>query len=405
MHFPKNPRRRLTALTYYKDLGQFENGSVKNLSLALKSSIQILVDLFAFDNQVDDWRGKEAKIFTLNRQNKVYSSYDSYYLIAGRHVDLNVASVREDSSELFKLNQETFGYAKEDELEDILEATHPQIHNRQRITYKIDQGYGRVRLFNYEVSEEFKARKQSQRDDLSKNVQKMGNDAFLPKVHTALFKIIGIFFEGHLELLKLFDRNMENIMNKSLLSTQPTNYCSEMPSLGFATTERQILELVSSFWDSENENPGESSNMVRRLNYDTSESVLVRDLRSVINKRAARSQFGEYEKNNFASIQFRFRSMTKMEITDSTKYKLFNLLVDTGSTLGLYFGMTILTLFELIIFAFYRDASRIQMQSVPPQSVIYNLPRKPKKKGQQQKASNIQRLYNTEANSILPTIF
>ncbi len=31
--------------------------------------------------------------------------------------------------------------------------------------------------------------------------------------------------------------------------------------------------------------------------------------------------------------------------------------VDLGSTLGLYFGMSILTLFELVIFVFYRDAS------------------------------------------------
>ncbi|KAI1703425.1 amiloride-sensitive sodium channel domain-containing protein [Ditylenchus destructor] len=98
-----------------------------------------------------------------------------------------------------------------------------------------------------------------------------------------------------------------------------------------------------------------------------------------------------------------------MEIKESTRYQLFDLLVNLGSTLGLYFGMTVLTLFELAIFVFYRDESKIKMQRVPDQSVIYDLPRNAKKTSQmvhQRKTkNNIQGLYKNEANSIMPTIF
>ncbi|KAI1701494.1 hypothetical protein Ddc_17590 [Ditylenchus destructor] len=85
-----------------------------------------------------------------------------------------------DASEQFRILQQSVAHVDENESQDIIESNYPQLHNRQKITYKIDQGYSRVRLFNYKVSDKFKERKQRQRDDLSKKVQKMGNDAFLP---------------------------------------------------------------------------------------------------------------------------------------------------------------------------------------------------------------------------------
>jgi hypothetical protein len=50
--------------------------------------------------------------------------------------------------------------------------------------------------------------------------------------------------------------------------------------------------------------------------------------------------------------------------------------VDVGSTLGLYFGLTILTIFELTIFVLYRSSSHnpAEVQKPPPESIIYNIP-------------------------------
>lgn len=107
---------------------------------------------------------------------------------------------------------------------------------------------------------------------------------------------------------------------------------------------------------------------------------------------------------NAASIELRFRSMTMVRTEASYKYNNFNLLgffffkekkyshrweedwdgftlhiffVDVGGTLGLYFGLTILTLFELLIFVFYRDANDpFKNMHPPPQHVIYSIPRK-----------------------------
>jgi hypothetical protein len=55
-------------------------------------------------------------------------------------------------------------------------------------------------------------------------------------------------------------------------------------------------------------------------------------------------------------------------------------LVDCGSTLGLYFGMTILTLFELIIFTFYQTSadSLTKKAPVPPKALLYGENRKKK---------------------------
>lgn len=50
------------------------------------------------------------------------------------------------------------------------------------------------------------------------------------------------------------------------------------------------------------------------------------------------------------------------------------ILVDIGSTLGLYFGMTILTVFELVIFVFYRSAADpFRISHMPSKSVIYGI--------------------------------
>uniref|UniRef100_A0A915CXZ8 Uncharacterized protein n=1 Tax=Ditylenchus dipsaci TaxID=166011 RepID=A0A915CXZ8_9BILA len=115
--------------------------------------------------------------------------------------------------------------------------------------------------------------------------------------------------------------------------------------------------------------------LLKRVNYNPSKSVLVRKLNFYNTTRAYRSQVGHYVDNNLASIQLRFRSMTVVKAEQSYKYNTFNFLVDMGSTLGLYFGMTILTVFELVIFVFYRDASNpFQVQNVPPQATIYNIP-------------------------------
>ncbi|KAF7639094.1 hypothetical protein Mgra_00001326 [Meloidogyne graminicola] len=77
-----------------------------------------------------------------------------------------------------------------------------------------------------------------------------------------------------------------------------------------------------------------------------------------------------------ATIRFRFMSMTAIIMEESREYNNFNLMVDLGSTLGLYFGLTILTIFELAIFLLYRSASHnpAEVQKPPPESIIYNIP-------------------------------
>nr|CAD2183728.1 unnamed protein product [Meloidogyne enterolobii] len=118
----------------------------------------------------------------------------------------------------------------------------------------------------------------------------------------------------------------------------------------------------------------ENEPIVTRLNYSPSRSLFIRDLESLLKTRASRGQRGSYYENNMST--FRFMSMTAIIMEESREYNSFNLMVDLGSTLGLYFGLTILTIFEFIIFILYRSASHnpAEVQKPPPESVIYNIP-------------------------------
>uniref|UniRef100_A0A7E4VNT2 Transmembrane protein 231 n=1 Tax=Panagrellus redivivus TaxID=6233 RepID=A0A7E4VNT2_PANRE len=61
--------------------------------------------------------------------------------------------------------------------------------------------------------------------------------------------------------------------------------------------------------------------------------------------------------------------------TSSSSYKLVNFAIDLGSTLSLYFGMTALTLFELVVFFFYgRSHEIIRLQPAPPLAIVYDIP-------------------------------
>uniref|UniRef100_A0A183CNK7 Ligand-gated ion channel n=1 Tax=Globodera pallida TaxID=36090 RepID=A0A183CNK7_GLOPA len=104
--------------------------------------------------------------------------------------------------------------------------------------------------------------------------------------------------------------------------------------------------------------------LVARVAYSSVRSVLVRNLEVILRSkisfcdfRAARGQGGKYFENNMATLRFRFLSMTVVQMEESREYNNFNLLVDLGSTMGLYFGLTLLTVFELIIFLFHNRAS------------------------------------------------
>uniref|UniRef100_A0A1I8AYQ9 Neur_chan_memb domain-containing protein n=1 Tax=Meloidogyne hapla TaxID=6305 RepID=A0A1I8AYQ9_MELHA len=116
--------------------------------------------------------------------------------------------------------------------------------------------------------------------------------------------------------------------------------------------------------------------LITRLNYSPSRSIFIRNLESLLQTRAANGQRGKYYENNMSTIRFRFMSMTAIIMEESREYNNFNLMVDFGSTLGLYFGLTILTIFELIIFILYRSASHnpAEIQKPPPESIIYNIP-------------------------------
>uniref|UniRef100_A0AC34QR53 Uncharacterized protein n=1 Tax=Panagrolaimus sp. JU765 TaxID=591449 RepID=A0AC34QR53_9BILA len=58
-------------------------------------------------------------------------------------------------------------------------------------------------------------------------------------------------------------------------------------------------------------------------------------------------------------------------------YPAYAFMIDIGSSLGLYFGLTFLTLFEVVVFFFY--GTEIELQSLSPapiKTVIYDLPNK-----------------------------
>jgi len=67
---------------------------------ALKGSVQLLMDLSAFDNQVTSWREREIKILLSTPSSPpqydnltVCSSLDDSPIQAGTHFDLNIAYV------------------------------------------------------------------------------------------------------------------------------------------------------------------------------------------------------------------------------------------------------------------------------------------------------------------------
>ncbi|KAL3070645.1 hypothetical protein niasHT_032435 [Heterodera trifolii] len=84
-----------------------------------------------------------------------------------------------------------------------------------------------------------------------------------------------------------------------------------------------------------------------------------------------------------ATLRFRFLSMTVIRMEESREYNNFNLLVDLGSTMGLYFGLTLLTVFELIIFFLFHKKSTATSSgsgSQPRQNArtvpaVYSIPR------------------------------
>uniref|UniRef100_A0A914H700 Uncharacterized protein n=1 Tax=Globodera rostochiensis TaxID=31243 RepID=A0A914H700_GLORO len=120
--------------------------------------------------------------------------------------------------------------------------------------------------------------------------------------------------------------------------------------------------------------------LVARVAYSSVRSVLVRNLEVILrSKITARGQGGKYFENNMATLRFRFLSMTVVQMEESREYNNFNLLVDLGSTMGLYFGLTLLTVFELIIFLFHNRASATNPTPKPNENpkltqTVYTLP-------------------------------
>ncbi|KAI1696073.1 hypothetical protein DdX_19246 [Ditylenchus destructor] len=356
---------------------------------SLKSSIKILIETFSMNNQIDNWCDKVVKIFLMSKtdQTKICNGYLSYDLAGGNHLGLNVVYVLEDM---------TGGNGK-DYISNFLSGCdnhHPR--DNQMITYKIDHGFSRVRLFDdYKISQEIIERKSNEIHSMSLKAAEIGNGAYLPTVHKELFKLVDNFYDGHTKLLSFFDRHMSDLFEFRLLSMGNTNYCTEIPSAAFSSLENQILGLISTHWKRENENNFRDQFKGRDLPTNIPQMILNR-------KGIPPNELIDYScLGCLPKVSFQNNALN-LSLTEACEHKLHNI--------SLYFGMTVLTLFELAIFVFYRDQSKIKMQRVPDQSVIYDLPRNPKKTSQmvhQRKTrnNNIHGLYKNEANSIIPTIF
>uniref|UniRef100_A0A914PW20 Uncharacterized protein n=1 Tax=Panagrolaimus davidi TaxID=227884 RepID=A0A914PW20_9BILA len=92
---------------------------------------------------------------------------------------------------------------------------------------------------------------------------------------------------------------------------------------------------------------------------------------------ATRFMLSEKDELTIAEFDINFREGTFHQTSFSVSYTLVNLTIDIGSSLSLYFGFTVLTLFEVIIFFFYGRSDEItNLYPAPSKTIIYDLPNK-----------------------------
>ncbi|KAI6204133.1 Acid-sensing ion channel 2-like protein [Aphelenchoides besseyi] len=75
---------------------------------------------------------------------------------------------------------------------------------------------------------------------------------------------------------------------------------------------------------------------------------------------------------NFMAIRVRFRHIYGEVISRADEYTAFRLIADLGGTFGLYFGLSILTFYEFLMFVFVKDAAEGTVKA-PKRNQIYNL--------------------------------
>ena len=93
---------------------------------------------------------------------------------------------------------------------------------------------------------------------------------------------------------------------------------------------------------------------------------------------------------NFMTLHIRFRHLYGEVISRADEYNTFRLIADIGSAVGLYFGFSILTIYEFCVFVFVKNAAE-GIVPPPQRKQLYDM------KGEKQ--PNLQEL------AILPVVF
>ncbi|KAI6208642.1 hypothetical protein M3Y96_00136600 [Aphelenchoides besseyi] len=95
------------------------------------------------------------------------------------------------------------------------------------------------------------------------------------------------------------------------------------------------------------------TSMVSRTSFNDKQSVLENRLTGLVQRRDAQLIYNDY-------------------VNRADEYTAFRLIADLGGTFGLYFGLSVLTFYEFLMFVFVKDAAEGTVKA-PKRNQIYNL--------------------------------
>ncbi|KAL3079900.1 hypothetical protein niasHT_038417 [Heterodera trifolii] len=294
----------------------------------------------------------------------------------------------------------------------------------QQVQYKVDLGYSKVRMndrmpFQYPRGlnrEMFVREKNRQSRMLAERVRRLNNDAFQPYLYYEFEKLIRHFYDGHSRILALFNLPIILKFKNDLIELVNRNWQfdwgrhnedvtditffeaikyrippSPIPMIEAYQKEtrskrklvehtNQLFRLLLELWRDLSQNVAARENakcqkviaeieqiiknepLVARVAYNPVRSMLVRNLEVILQSKIS------------------FALFTNVHLILSVDLiQMF----DLGSTMGLYFGLTLLTVFELIIFFLFHKKSTATSSgscSQPRQNArtvpaVYSIPR------------------------------
>lgn len=71
------------------------------------------------------------------------------------------------------------------------------------------------------------------------------------------------------------------------------------------------------------------------------------------------------------TIRVRFRHLYGTVISRADDYNVFRLIADIGGAMGLYFGLSVLTIYEFCVFMFVKDAAEGLVVPPPRRNHLY----------------------------------